>query len=71
MLNETNVTELYMLLLGRSPESDEIINEKIKSHKDIESLVKDLLTSDEFTWKWKDTLTDSNMIKKFFLNNNK
>lgn len=67
MLDPKTVTDMYMLFLGRSPESDETIDQKIKSHKSVESLVNDLMTSDEFIWKWKDVLTDSNMLKKFFL----
>jgi hypothetical protein len=52
------VIDLYRLILDRDPESDQVINEKRKS-KDLQSIAREMLMSDEFMKKNEDAIRDA------------
>lgn len=48
-LSETElVTSFYRALLGRNPENENVVDEKVSSHSSVDEILTSLLTSDEF-----------------------
>ncbi len=56
MLSRQLIKDLFLLFLGRPPENEDVITDRISSCKTTDEVIYSLITSDEFIWKWRHEL---------------
>ena len=56
MLSQQLIKDMFLLFLGRAPENENVIRDRIASCDTVDDVIFSLITSDEFIWRWRHEL---------------